>query len=480
MNFFIKNRIGIVLYALLFITYICVTYKSIFNIYYSDAHDDGIENIALFNNRVSMMTDIFNEIGGQVDGTCEHLLQSTLLEKVIKYPSLYGITLLKENFPYCSSYSHTDTAMSDLAMVNSHGSDEDNYAGSTLNYIVLNDVFAIQIAEKSQNESTLPEKGDSNMPTIVTIEGNSIRVLDGHIHLAEPYIILQLAGTPPHSFYSQGAVAGLVIVLLSIFCYVIFYIKKHSMYYSLNRAVRKNEFIGHIQPIVSSTDGSVVGGEILLRWRHPEKGVIYPVDFITLAEKTGLIIPMTRMLFIQVRNELLNMGTDLPMNFRVSFNITASHLHDEGLVMDCLDFVSNFNGMGVIMMLELTEREAIVYNGRVHSNIAKLRQAGIKLAIDDYGMGNSTLYNIQKIPFDYIKIDKSFIDHVVTDQISQTILDNIIDLAKRLNAKTIAEGVETLEQAKLLASYGVHCQQGWHWGKAMPVSEFCSMARSSV
>ena len=110
--------------------------------------------------------------------------------------------------------------------------------------------------------------------------------------------------------------------------------------------------------------------------------------------------------------------------------------------------------------------------------IAALRLAGIKLAIDDYGTGNSTLRNIQKIPFDYIKIDKSFIDLVVSDKVSMHILKNIMDLAASLNAKTVAEGVETAEQANLLALSGVHFQQGWLWGKAMPIAEMISLTRS--
>ena len=232
-----------------------------------------------------------------------------------------------------------------------------------------------------------------------------------------------------------------------------------------------------MQPVVSSTDGRVIGGEILLRWLHPKKGIVYPVDFICVAERSGLIVTITKQLFVRVKNELLEIAPHLPDGFKVGFNISATHLGAHDLVQDCVDFIGSFKPGSIVMILEITEREAIVYSDAVYANLSGLRRAGIKLAIDDYGTGNSTLRNIQKIPFDYIKIDKSFIDLVVSDKVSMNILKNIMELAASVNAKTVAEGVETAEQASLLAVSGVHFQQGWLWGKAIPIADIISLLR---
>jgi|GEM_PF-6315717 len=438
---------------------------------------------AMLSEQMLLMTEMFNVFGSKVDGNCDPSVKSELLSMVMKHPLLYSLTFLKNNQPYCSSHHHDESHSAGTPT-----SISDRNVDMVLNYINIDEEFTIQVEMKPLAHQAwthqyllafMVMRGDGNEHLHHYINVNQA---NGHTDLVGPYIALQLGNRSPHASFSAGSMMGLVIVSMMASIYFFMHGGQHQIAYAFKKYLLKQAIIHHelkpyMQPVVSSSDGRVIGGEILLRWLHPKKGIVYPVDFICVAERSGLIVTITKQLFVRVKNELLEIAPHLPDGFKVGFNISATHLGAHDLVQDCVDFIGSFKPGSIVMMLEITEREAIVYTETVYSNIAALRQAGIKLAIDDYGTGNSTLRNIQKIPFDYIKIDKSFIDLASTDKMSMNILKNIISLAVSINAKTVAEGVETAEQASLLALSGVHFQQGWLWSKAIPISDIISLPR---
>lgn len=484
MKFSLENRMNAMLITLFLIvmSYMIAEYR-----YHSEPAISEGNHEAMLSEQILLMTEMFNAFGNKVDGLCDSSVRSELIASVMKHSLLYGLTFLRNNQPYCSSHDsiHTERNPAFIPV----GMSSDNNAGMVLNYINIDEEFTIQIEMKSLASQDL---NYHYLLAFMAMPGNEngqphyysdAHQVNGAGTFSGPYIAIQIGGGSRHGAFSASSTVGLVIISMVLGLYLFMYggcshigyvIKKHC----LKQAIIHHELIPYMQPVVSSADGTVIGGEILLRWRHPKKGILYPVDFISIAERSGLIVTITRQLFVRVKKELLEVVSHLPAGFKVGFNISATHLGDHDLVQDCVDFIGSFKPGCIVMMLELTEREAIVYTETVYANIAALRLAGIKLAIDDYGTGNSTLRNIQNIPFDYIKIDKSFIDLVVSDKVSMHILKNIMDLAASLNAKTVAEGVETAEQANLLALSGVHFQQGWLWGKAMPIAEMISLTRS--
>lgn len=476
----IENRKGIILVILsmMLITYMFAAYK----------HDampalaEG-EHEVMLSEQMQLMTEMFNVFGSKVDGNCNPAVKSELISMVMKHPLLYRLTFLKNNQPYCSSHHHDESHSAD-----SPTSISDRNVDMVLNYINIDEEFTIQVEMKPFAHQAwthqyllafMVMRGDGNEHLHHYINVNQA---NGHTDLVGPYIALQLGNRPSHASFSAGSMIGLLIVSMMVSIYFFMHGGQHQIAYAFKKYLLKQAIIHHelkpyMQPVVSSTDGRVIGGEILLRWLHPKKGIVYPVDFICVAERSGLIVTITKQLFVRVKNELLEIAPHLPDGFKVGFNISATHLGAHDLVQDCVDFIGSFKPGSIVMILEITEREAIVYSDAVYANLSGLRRAGIKLAIDDYGTGNSTLRNIQKIPFDYIKIDKSFIDLVVSDKVSMNILKNIMELAASVNAKTVAEGVETAEQASLLAVSGVHFQQGWLWGKAIPIADIISLLR---
>lgn len=242
----------------------------------------------------------------------------------------------------------------------------------------------------------------------------------------------------------------------------------------LLRALEHRQFIPYIQAVVTAEGDRWIGCEILLRWQHPQKGIISPDIFIPMAEQCGLLVPMTRRLMIQIREQFAPQKHQLPKGFHFAFNISASHCKDFTLVDDCRDFINAFHDHPIKLILELTEQELLIANDVTHQLIEELHKLGVLIAIDDFGTGNSNLKYLQKLKIDFLKIDKSFVSMIETDPPSRHIVDNIIDLAARLNLWLVAEGVEDEYQAAYLKNCGVDYLQGYLYSKPIPTKEFIS------
>ena len=242
----------------------------------------------------------------------------------------------------------------------------------------------------------------------------------------------------------------------------------------LARALRAREFIPYLQLQVASDDGSVMGGEVLMRWHHATEGVIRPDLFIPQAEESGLIVAMTSQMMSNVANQLGRVQTQLPDGFHISFNISAAHCHDLSLLGECSAFLAHFAPGKVVLVLELTERELLVADHQTLSLFRQLDRMGVRLAIDDFGTGHSSLRYLQQFHVDYLKIDQSFIGRIGTESLSRHIVDNVIDLASRLGLALVAEGVETEPQATYLRNKGVHFLQGFLYSRPVPLRQFCT------
>ncbi|MFQ2094480.1 EAL domain-containing protein [Aeromonas taiwanensis] len=241
------------------------------------------------------------------------------------------------------------------------------------------------------------------------------------------------------------------------------------------RALEKQEFIPYLQPVVTGEEGTWSGCEVLMRWQHPRHGLISPDRFIPMAEECGLIVPMTRSLMKQVREAFSPQARTLPKGFHFGFNISASHCRDLSLVEDCRDFINAFRDNPVKLVLELTERELIVADETTDRLFAELHALGVFIAIDDFGTGHSSLAYLQAFQVDFLKIDQSFVGMIGSDALSSHIVENVIDLATRLGLQLVAEGVENQVQADYLHARRVTFQQGYLYGRPMPMTAFASL-----
>jgi len=251
-----------------------------------------------------------------------------------------------------------------------------------------------------------------------------------------------------------------------------------SMQGEVKRAIQSNEFVPYVQPIVDGS-GQLCHIEVLARWQHPVHGLVRPDLFIPLAEESGLIIPITTQLMSQVERELSLHQSQFPEHFSIGFNISAKHCVASNLFDDCKHFIETFNNRKHILTLELTERELVIDSDEAKKLFQSLDKIGVLLAIDDFGTGHSSLNYLQEFKFDILKIDRSFITMIGSDAISSHIVENLVDLAKRLGLKTIAEGVETQDQIDFLNEREIDYLQGYFFYKPMPLSEFITLLKTT-
>ncbi|MDY3572442.1 EAL domain-containing protein [Enterobacter hormaechei] len=265
--------------------------------------------------------------------------------------------------------------------------------------------------------------------------------------------------------------AGLVLLLYTILFGAV--MKRLNRPFSLKndieRGMRENEFVPYAQTIVNASDGCISGIEILMRWMHPEQGLIRPDLFIPLAEDTGQIVPMTRTLFRETARQLHRYKNNLPDSFHVGINVTASHCNDPGLLEDCRNFITTVATLKVYLTLELTERYPVEASPKTTELFKQLQDLGVVLAIDDFGTGHSSLSYFRDFQISWIKIDKSFVSQTGNDAVSEHLIDNIIDLGKRLEVSIIAEGVENQHQVKKLQAMQVDYLQGYLYSRPLPL-----------
>ena len=241
----------------------------------------------------------------------------------------------------------------------------------------------------------------------------------------------------------------------------------------LRHAVERNELAMHYQPIVSLSDGRLVGFEALLRWYHPEFGLIPPNRFIPIAEASGLIQPITVWILHQTCLQLAK-WQKISAEYEdliVSVNISGKHLAKDDLIDDVLSTLEQSRIPPHTLKLEITESVAMENAEHTINILNKLKQIGVQLSIDDFGTGYSSLSHLHRLPFDTLKIDRSFVCRVGDQGEDSEVLQTVISLAKNLKMRVIAEGIETHAQLAVLENLGCDYGQGYLLAKPKSCEE---------
>lgn len=227
----------------------------------------------------------------------------------------------------------------------------------------------------------------------------------------------------------------------------------------------------YYQPQFNSVTSQTVGYEALLRWNHPTKGILSPIDFMAVAENSGLIIEIGKWVLVEACTQA-KMLQDKHIDFkRMAVNLSALQFNDEN-IYDYVKFAIEHTQVSPhLLELEITESAIIRNVDDAIALLIKLKDLGVKLAIDDFGTGYSSLNYLRNFPIDTLKIDKSFVDEIVTNQKDAAIARTIIQLAINLELSTIAEGVEHTEQLEILKSLGCNDIQGYLYSKALPAKK---------
>ena len=237
---------------------------------------------------------------------------------------------------------------------------------------------------------------------------------------------------------------------------------------ALRRAIARNEIVPFYQPIVNGKEGTLRGVEVLARWKHPHAGFIPPGSFIPVAEKSGLIVPLTRSLMNQVVTHMNAISSKLPEGFHIGINFSASHIASPTFVDECMKYQRSFHRQDLNLVIEVTEREPLAIDENLVQTLNQLHENGFAIALDDFGTGYSGLSYLHDLHIDYIKIDQSFVGRVNGHKDSTRILDSVLDLARTLKISIVAEGVETQEQLDYLNRNNIAFLQGYYFFRPVP------------
>ncbi len=248
----------------------------------------------------------------------------------------------------------------------------------------------------------------------------------------------------------------------------------------LQRALEQGELRLRYQPSVDLATGQVVGAEALVRWEHPQRGLIVPDSFLGVAEETGLIVPLGSWVVGETCRQLAEwQARPETADLRVSVNLSARELTHPDVVSTVLSCVRDSGIDPRSLAIEVTESTAMADGDTGFRALSDLNAEGIRVAIDDFGTGYSSMEQLRRMPVDIVKVDRSFVAGMASDSTDREIVAAVIGMARALNLSVVAEGIETREQAEALRELGCDIGQGFLFAKAVPAVELEQLAQSA-
>ncbi|MDR3391180.1 MAG: EAL domain-containing protein [Sulfuriferula sp.] len=249
-----------------------------------------------------------------------------------------------------------------------------------------------------------------------------------------------------------------------------------SLLSDLRGALGANQLMLYFQPIVEMSTGRIVKAEALLRWHHPQRGLVSPMEFIPLAEETGLIVEIGDWVFREAARQASRWYGMFAHPVQLSVNMSPVEFQSESMCMPTrLAYLQELNLPGQSIAIEITEGLLLHVDPGITDKLMQFRNANIQVAIDDFGTGYSALSYLKKFDIDYLKLDQSFVRDLATDASDMALSEAIIVMAHKLGLKVIAEGVETAEQRDLLANAGCDYAQGYLYSRPVAADVFESM-----
>ena len=246
---------------------------------------------------------------------------------------------------------------------------------------------------------------------------------------------------------------------------------------SLRRGLERSEFFLHYQAKLNLQTGQITGVEALVRWQHPELGMVPPGQFIPLAEETGLIVPIGRWVLNTACAQNVAWQREGLPPLRMAVNLSARQFADADLLKDIAAALEESGMKAELLELELTESMVMQNVERADKVLAAIKRIGVRLAIDDFGVGYSSLSHLKRFPIDTLKVDRSFIRDIPQDSDDKAITEAIIAMGKSLNLTVVAEGVETLEQETFLRDHACDETQGYYFSRPIAGDQFVELLR---
>jgi diguanylate cyclase (GGDEF)-like protein/PAS domain S-box-containing protein len=245
----------------------------------------------------------------------------------------------------------------------------------------------------------------------------------------------------------------------------------------LRRAVEEHELVVHYQPVVSTSNGRIIGVEALVRWNHPELGTLSPAHFIGLAEETGLILSLGRSVLEEACRQAKEWVEEYGLPFSVAVNLSARQFQQAEQVNEIRSVLESTGLQPSQLCLEITEGLAMADIDHAISTLNDLKSLGVRLAIDDFGTGYSSLNYLKLLPVDIVKLDRAFVQDLEIDPVDSAIVSAVIELARAVGMTVVAEGVETAGQLARLSAMGCPLVQGYYLARPMSADALAGLLR---
>jgi diguanylate cyclase (GGDEF)-like protein len=256
-------------------------------------------------------------------------------------------------------------------------------------------------------------------------------------------------------------------------------LKRLSLTNDIRNAVIEQQFVLYYQPINNLKNATIKKAEALVRWNHPLKGFVSPIDFIPLAEESGLINELGKWIFNQAIKDLLIIRESSGQDFQLSINVSPYQFNNPDNLLMWIDTIKAHDISGRCICIEITEGLLLEPSDTVISTISALRDAEIEFSIDDFGTGYSALAYLNKFHIEFVKIDKSFTQNLEAENYNAILCEAIIDMAHKLGIKVVAEGIETMSQKDLLSQFECDYGQGYLFAKPLPLSQLLEILHSN-
>ncbi|MGZ5203104.1 MAG: EAL domain-containing protein, partial [Telluria sp.] len=295
-------------------------------------------------------------------------------------------------------------------------------------------------------------------------------------------LVAAIAAMPTHHVEERAAVIAwrlvppaLMVGLAMAGLVLLAWRRQTSMDTGLRQGLRRNEFYLLYQPIVDLDSGAVIGAEALLRWRRPNGEEVSPELFIPVAERSSLMLALTDRVMDLIARDVGASLSNRP-RFHIAINLSAGDIQSPAIVRRVEDLIAHCGAKPSNFILEITERSFLDLDA-TRMVLQALRERAIEVAIDDFGTGYSSLSYVESLHVDYLKIDRSFIEAIGTGAPTSQVVGHIIDMARSMRLRIIAEGIESTAQAEFLRDRHVQFAQGWSFGKPMPFADVLRHAR---
>ena len=257
-------------------------------------------------------------------------------------------------------------------------------------------------------------------------------------------------------------------------------IEEKKMENDMEKALENHEFKLYLQPQVDFKTKKIVSAEALVRWIDPEKGLIPPFKFIPLFERNGFICKLDYFVWEETIKTLAKWRECSQIMVPVSINLSRVDIQKEGLIESIIQLFEKYSISSKWIKAEVTESACLENDKIIMEKMELLKNHGLKIAIDDFGSGYSSLHMLKEMPIDILKIDKSFLRYEgEMSEKDEILIRDVVDLGKDMKMQIVVEGVETLEQSDFLEGIGCDIAQGYYYGRPMPVTEFESLLKEN-